>query len=220
MKRVLFIMFVSVFVLVGCGDDSPNSDTPTTSENKNSQTENSTEETNNEESENNNEINNGDSDAEKEENEIYSDDVKEFIESFNLLASLEDDVDLIEDVEPAKSDDDGYSQILYSSSDYALTALYEKDGEVKSYVFVISDDQPYRDLEGNALFAMLHVGSALDLDLEELSAKFEEAIPNHAGMYMGDDYTVTFSGHDEPEIGMVVQFINLSFSEDEDNEED
>lgn len=217
MKKVLILLLASVLFLTACSEGAESNVSDSGNEESQIETPEQTDDTETKDDET---INDDGSDSEKEDNEIYSDDIKEFIENFNLLASLEDDVDLIEDVEPAKEDDEGYSQLLYGSSDYALTALYEKNGEVTSYVFVISDDQPYRDLKGNALNAMLHVGAALDIDIEELSEEFEGAIPNHAGMYMGDNYTVTFSGHDEPEIGLVVMFINLSFSEDEDNEED
>ncbi|WP_096435916.1 hypothetical protein [Alteribacter populi] len=216
MKNVLFLFAVSILLLVACGEQAEGN--ASDSENEELQSEEKSEQTDDTKTTVDESTNNDDSDTEKEENEIYSDDVKEFIESFNLLASLEDDIDLIEAVEPAEEDDDGYTQLLYSSSEYGLSALYKKDGEVESYVFVISDDQPYRDLKGNALFAMLHVGAALDLDIEELTGEFEGAIPNHAGMYLGDDYTVTFSSHDSPDIGMVVMFINLSFSEGEEDE--
>lgn len=199
MKRVLilFMCFVLFLLPVGCSDDNVDVEEETTT----SGTEI--------------EVTYEDDDVEEADNQIYSDDVKQFVEDFNQLASLEDAVPLIEDVQPAKEDEDGYTQVLYSSTSFAISALYEKNGEVKSYVTVISEDEPYHELKGDALYALLHVGSALGVDVGELSEEFEKALPNHAGMYFTDDYTITFSTNDQvSEIGMITMFINSSLTDD------
>ncbi|WP_440897047.1 hypothetical protein ACS127_03375 [Amphibacillus sp. Q70] len=150
------------------------------------------------------------------ENEIYSEEIKLFIEDYNNLTTLEDDIDLIEKVQPAEETKNGYTQTLYSSDEYIIIANYEEDGEVDFYVVVIPNDQPYRDLQGNGLYAMFHVAATLDLDLEELGDEFEKALPNHAGMYFVDDYTIIFSTDDQlPEMGITIMFMNVSFSGDE-----
>ncbi|WP_040985450.1 hypothetical protein [Oceanobacillus jeddahense] len=154
--------------------------------------------------------------SENEEIEIYSDEVKEFVESFNQLASLEDDIDLIEEIQPAEESENGYSQTLYSSDEYIIIANYQEDGEINSYIVVIPDDQPYRELKGNGLYAMFHVATALDLDLEELGDEFEKALPNHAGMYFADDYTISFHTDEQlPEMGITIMFMNATLSDDE-----
>lgn len=159
---------------------------------------------------------NGDVNAEAG-NEIFSDDVKGFVEAYNLLASMEENVPLIEDVEPAEESEDGYTQTLYSSTDFAISVIYKKSGEVESYVVVISESEPYQELKGDALYALLHVGAALNVDVEELSAEFEKALPKHAGIYFADDYTVMFSTNNQvPEIGIITMFINQSFTDDDD----
>jgi TolA-binding protein len=196
MKKAFVLLFVSVFMLVGCSDSEKEPKEKTNEA-----------ETVQAESESETENSNGDA---NKENEIYSDEVKDFVESFNNLASLEDEMELL-NVEPAEENEEGYSQVLYSSKDYVITTTYDKNGEVKSYTVLIADSQPYRELKGNGLYALLHVGSALKLDIEELSKEFEEALPSHAGLYKDGDYTITFSANNEvPEIGMIIMFMNLT----------
>ncbi len=149
-----------------------------------------------------------DSKIDSENNEIYSDDVKEFVEQFNLLASLEDEVGLMEDIAPATESTDGYTQNLYSSSDYVISVNYGKEGSIQSYIVGISEDQPYQELQGNGLFAMLHVAQVLEIDLDELATEFEKSIPNHSGVYTTDDYTVSFSSGDGiSQVGIIIMFM-------------
>lgn len=150
------------------------------------------------------------------ENEIYSDDVKDFVESFNMLASSEDDIQPIREVEPVDEIEESFSQTLYSSSDYIINAIYSKDGEVESYSVVIPESQPYKNSEGIALYAMLHVGAALDIETEKIVDEFEKSLQNNNnGLFFDDKYSVIFTENEHPDIGMVVMFMNLAFTEDE-----
>lgn len=193
-------------VLAACGDNDNGSEKETIVDDERTQKEsNKTDE----------------EDTVKKENEsptevdIYSDEVKGFIDDFNNFASLEEDIDLITEIEPAKETESGYSQTLFSSSEYVITTVYDKEGSIESIAVVIPENQPYRDLKGNGVYATLHVGAALGLDVEELTKEFEKALPNHAGLYFTDDYTVAFSTNDDvAELGIITMFINLSFSND------
>lgn len=196
MKKVLFMLFISVLVLVGCGEEDVSKEKDNE---ENEPTENLEEEKENEKDEN----------KEVDEEEIHSKEVKQFVEEFNNLASTEE-IETIESVEPAQEKESGYSQVLYTSKDYVITTDYEKSGEVKNYVVLIADDQPYRDLKGSGFNAMMNVGEFLELDTDELKEEFEEVLPTRAGLYKTDDYTITFSKDEEvPEIGIIIMFMKL-----------
>src|SRR5699024_3975923 len=149
-----------------------------------------------------------------EESDIYSDDVKDLIGKFNSLATHDENVDLIENVEPAEEKGDGYSQTLFSSSEYIISTLYDYEGNEECCIVVIPASEPYQELKGNGLAATLNVAESLNFDTEEFMDEFEKALPSHNGIYFTDDYTVTFSTNDNiPEMGIITMFINVSFSE-------
>lgn len=199
MKKVLLILFCSMFVLSGCGGSDEDVSKEKDNE-ENEPIENLEEEKENEKDEN----------KEDDEEEIHSREVKQFVEYFNNLASTEEEIEMIESVEPAQEKESGYSQVLYTSKDYVITTDYEKSGEVKCYLVLIADDQPYRDLKGSGFNAMMNVGEFLELDTDELKEEFEEVLPTRAGLYKTDDYTITFSKDEEvPEIGIIIMFMKL-----------
>lgn len=151
------------------------------------------------------------------QNEIYSDEVKEFINQFNSFVNSEDIVGPIENVHPIENSDGQYSQILYSSKEYAIYTMYDGEtGEVDSYNIVISSDEPYEEGEGKAIHALFYMAAALGIDLDDFAEDVATSIENNGnGMFMDDNYTVMFSGHDDPNIGMLVMFMNLSFTSQE-----
>lgn len=208
MKRLLIILIGITLLLSACGSDSNEEEEPK------QEGETTQEDVNNEVDEKTSDETSGGVDDSESEIEIFSDEVKRFIDEYNNLASLEEGIGLIKEVEPASEMESGYSQTLFSSSEYVISTLYDKEGNVESYIVVIPASEPYQELKGNGLYATLHVGAALDLDVEVLASEFEKALPNHAGIYFADDYTVTFSTNDDvPEIGMITMFMNLGFSE-------
>lgn len=151
------------------------------------------------------------------QNEIYSDEVKEFINQFNSFVNSEDIVGPIENVHPIENSDGQYSQILYSSKEYAIYTMYDGEtGEVDSYNIVISSDEPYEEGEGKAIHALFYMAATLGIDLDDFAEDVATSIENNGnGMFMDDNYTVMFSGHDDPNIGMLVMFMNLSFTSQE-----
>lgn len=202
MKKAILMVFI--LFLVACNNDAGSEENTTSSEEKENLVEETTSESEIDIAQHAKQY------VKNQQTEIESDELSEFVETFNELASLEDEIGLIEDISPAVENEDGFTQNLYNSSDYVISATYDQGGDVKSYIVGIPADQPYQNLEGNGLFAMLHVGQVLGIDLNELAEAFENSLPEHAGLYTDDNYTVTFSTNDGiPEIGMIVMFMNL-----------
>lgn len=155
-----------------------------------------------------NEGNDSTSDKESEiESELDSnDEVKGFVEYFNNLASLSDDVEAIDDT--GEIDDSG-AQVLYSSNEYGIIAIYDENESLDNYSVVISKSEPYEKLEGSALNATLHVSATLDLDYSKLTREFEEALSKAFHSYFEDDYLIAFFNHKmsgQSDFGMVIEF--------------
>lgn len=190
MKRML-ILFATVLLLSACGssDEKPEAAEPEIEEIEQAE------------------------EQEKQEEQKgieLSDEVSGFVEKFNELASLSEDVKAIDDIEEAVEIEDGSTQVLYSSLDYGIVAIYNDDGSLSSYSIPISKNEPYEELQGKGLNAMLHIGAALGLDLDNLGDEFEKALAKESHISFGDDYTIMYFNHKlsgKPTWGMVVEFM-------------
>lgn len=193
LKRILIILFSSV-LLIGCGNGKTEKvDTGNKAETENKKETESVETKTDE----------------KREVEIKNE-VKTFVESFNHLASLSDDVKAIDNIEDMVEGEDESTQVLYSSSEYGIVAIYDEDSNLNRYSIVIPKDQPYEELKGTALNATLHIGAALDLDVDKLSEKFKEALSKESDVYLEDGYSIMFFNHKlsgQSDFGMVVEFL-------------
>lgn len=135
-----------------------------------------------------------------------SSEVSEFVEEFNALASLADGVEALDDT--AEVDETG-AQVLYSSPGYGVAAIYDEDGALNNYSVVISQNDPYEKLKGNALYTAMHVASVLGLDIKRFPDELEEALKHKFHFYLEGGYTVTFHNKKlsgDPKFGMVIEF--------------
>lgn len=191
MKKV-FLLLVTVFLVLGlvaCSDNSSSNDSPSknneTTEQQNATNENS---------------------GEKDDNESNLDEVGQFVEDFNNLASLSEG---IESLDSTAAIDENGAQVLYASHDYGIIAIYEDD-ILDRYSVVISKDEPYEELKGNALNAAMHVAAVLDLDYEKFANEFEKALSQEFYSSFEDNYTIAFFNHKlsgQSDWGMVVEFV-------------
>lgn len=196
MKKLLLVLFLSI-LLVGCNNEATGESEPVN--------ESKTEPKQQEVVENDIES----TDDENTTNEVEIDEqVNNFIETFNESSG---NVESITEVEEVVSAGEESTQVLYASNEYGIIAIFDDKDNLSRYSVVISKEEPYENLQGDAYEAMLHTGDSLGLGTDLLSSKFEESLTKEQShVYFENDVTVMFhKQNNDPNWGIVVEFVYL-----------
>lgn len=187
MKKILFALLLSA-LLVGCSSEKTNENSQDT------------------EKETKVVVKPSEGTQDEEQNKTESEsEISKFVKNYNDLASLSDDLESLDD---SKEVDDSGAQVLYASNDYGIIAIYEND-TLEKYSFVFSKDEPYEELKGTALNALLHVAATINLNTDELIKEFEESLSKEFYSYFAEDYIIVFINQKlsgQSDFGMVVEF--------------
>lgn len=188
MKKILFLLFISIFILVGCNNennqkqDETDKEVETNEEDVNSKEKpkNKTEQVSDSEQEqedNENELTEDELKQQEKEayiNEILEeyDGLKNFIDDFNELASSSDKVN---EIDKSNLEENGLGFTLYTSPEYEILEYYDELQEYHEFRILISQSQPYKELQGEGFEAMLLIAEALNYDKNTLIETFEDS---------------------------------------------
>jgi len=194
MRKLILTIFASL-LLFGCSNDKE--DIPTV----------------NYAEENETEVDDKEKDIGKESKSFTLKPINEFIEHYNNMASLTDDLSPLSLEQPK---DENNTQILLQENTYAILAIFDDDDDVITYAVGLTRDDNYTDLKGSGINAMMHIAEALELDFEKASIELETALSKNEHSYVEDDYMVIFENHERSGasgLGMMVRFMGLSIED-------
>ncbi|MBB4827145.1 hypothetical protein HNO89_004441 [Sporosarcina luteola] len=137
--------------------------------------------------------------------EIEKNEVNAFVEKYNELASLSEGLGSLD---ATKEIDDGGAQVLFSSKEYGIIAVYEEE-ILDRYTIVYSKIEPYEEQKGTAFNAMLTIANVLDIDSDRLTKEFKKSLSNESYSYLEENYTIIFLNHKlsgESDFGLIVAF--------------
>lgn len=194
MKKVIFLVF-STLLLIGCSNEQ-------VEESQANNTEENKVENNQEDIENS-----GESES------FVLKPVNEFIEHYNNMASLTDELSPLNLEQPR---DENGAQILLQEDTYGVLAIFDDADNVTTYSVGLTREDSYSDLEGSGLYATMHVAEALDLDFKKIADEFEVALNEDEHTYIDGSHMVIFENHErsgKSGLGMMVRFMNLTLED-------
>ena len=130
-----------------------------------------------------------------------------FIEDYNNLASLTEELKPLSKDEPV---DENNTQILLNDDTYAILAIFDKNDEVSFYSLGLTREDPYEELKGSGLYATLNTGATLGLDVDKMTSEFETALNKDEHIYIDNGLAIQFDNHKnngKSGLGMLVQFM-------------
>lgn len=129
-----------------------------------------------------------------------------FIEKYNDLASLTDELKPLSTDEPVENN----TQILLNDDSYAVLAIFDEEDDAIFYSVGLTREDPYEELKGSGLYATLNVAATLDLDREKMTEEFEVALKKDAHTYFSDGHMIMFENHKKSSksgLGMLIQIM-------------
>lgn len=133
----------------------------------------------------------------------------QFIEKYNNLASLTDELKPLSKDEPISDDN---TQILLNDDTYAVLAIFNEDNDSIFYSVGMTREDSYEELKGNGLYAALNLAATLDLDFEKMSNEFETALTKESHSYSDNGHMIMMENHKksgESGLGMMVQVMKF-----------
>lgn len=116
-----------------------------------------------------------------------------FAEDFNQSARKYDTTELIEDEFGEIEEEDGEKwRDLFSSKEYSIEAIYDKD-KISGYYINVKSDTKSIDKNGKGYNAILTLADALGLDINDLEKGMQEAFNENFHDYEDGPYTVRIS---------------------------
>lgn len=193
MKKTLLLLFTAL-LLLGCSNEQ--TENPIVNDVGENEVENTNEKKENK--------------SENENQAFTLKPVDEFIEHYNNMASLTDELSPLTLEQPR---DENGAQILLQEDTYGILAIFDDNDNVTTYSVGLTQEDSYSELKGNGLYATLHVAEVLELDIEKAADEFEIALNKDEHTYFDDGHMVIFENHErsgKSGLGMLVRFMNLS----------
>lgn len=180
--KKIFFLLLTTATLVACGTNTTNLN-----------------------SMNNNETNK-DNQTETNEVELDLSDITSFSEEYNSKIYGGGEID------PTAEIDETRAQVLFTSNEYGIVAVYEDDSDkVNRYSFIFTGaDQAYKDAKGESFDAFLLIAEIFGVDKDNIIKKMNESFEKDRHVLIENDHTIMFFNHKligNSQFDMTVEFV-------------
>lgn len=158
-----------------------------------------------EESKENNKNEDKINDDSDKENSLVLMPLDQFVEKYNNLASLTDELKPLTDKNERDSNN---AQILLQEDTYGILAIFDENDDVIFYSVGLTRDDLYGEMKGNGLYATLNLAATLDMDFKKMTNEIEVSFNKDSHMYFDGGYVVNISN--ESGLGMLVQIMKFN----------